>query len=315
MADLTPILYSPSFYDVKITFLITYGITALLLIFCITKFTVSKILAGKKKKKKNDAIPTTVMPSGSAVNIEIGKVHEQGAREEQQDSFGVSDMAVLREYGLLAVVADGMGGLSNGGKVSAAATRSVLDAFIMSQGTSAPKELLVSLLKNAVNEVNELLGEDNLRKSGSTLVMGYIRGNMLNFLSVGDSRISLFRNGILMQLNREHVYEDELLVRSVNNGTDVRDALNDPKGKGLVNYIGIGKIKTVDMPASPIRLYPGDKVLLMSDGVYNAITEDETVKALSGSAAEAAENIRKAVASKGYPDQDNYTAVVIDFNG
>ncbi len=301
--------------DPTVKTIVIFALMALLIVFSVIKFAIYATHGKKKNGKKKSVVPATIMPGGSTPSISIEKVHEQGARADQQDSFGVSDNAFISEYGLLAVVADGMGGLANGGKISAAATRSVLDAFIMSQGKSSPKELLISLLKNAVTEVNGLLGEDNLRKSGSTLVMGYIRGDMLSFLSVGDSRISLFRNGILMQLNREHIYEDELLLRSINNGTSVNDALSDPKGKGLVNYIGVGKLKSVDMPASAMKLYPGDKIILMSDGVYNALTDDETITALNGSASEAAENIRNAVASKGYPDQDNYTAVIIGFNG
>ena len=243
----------------------------------------------------------------------VGKLHEIGARGEQQDSFGVSDDELIPEYGLLAVVADGMGGLEDGGRVSAAATRSVLNSFLMTQGRLPSKELLVTLLKSAEDDVNDTLGEENYRKSGTTLVMGYFRGNEFNFLSIGDSRISLYRNGMLMQLNREHTYELKQLVRSVNGEMSISEALSDPKGAGLVNFLGKGEISAIDMPVTPIKLVEGDKIILMSDGVYNALTDDELAEALRAPTEQAALNVRSAVAAKNFSNQDNYTAVIIGY--
>lgn len=57
----------------------------------------------------------------------------------------------------------------------------------------------------------------------------------------------------------------------------------------------------------------GDKILICSDGVYNALPAAELLSALESPAAEAAELIEKMVLSKGYPDQDNFTAIVLEF--
>ena len=43
------------------------------------------------------------------VTLSVGKVHETGARESQQDCFAVLPEELWPEHGLLAVVADGMG--------------------------------------------------------------------------------------------------------------------------------------------------------------------------------------------------------------
>ena len=67
------------------------------------------------------------------------------------------------------------------------------------------------------------------------------------------------------------------------------------------------------MPASPVKLVQGDKVILMSDGVYNALTEEELTAALAGTSEQAAEAIHAAVAAKNYSNQDNYTAVIIGY--
>jgi serine/threonine protein phosphatase PrpC len=118
---------------------------------------------------------------------------------------------------------------------------------------------------------------------------------------------------MLMQLNREHTYELRQLVRSVNGEMSISDALNDPKGAGLVNFLGKGEISAIDMPVSPIRLVQGDKIILMSDGVYNALTDDELTEALAAPTEQAALNVRSAVAAKNFSNQDNYTAVIIGY--
>ena len=74
-----------------------------------------------------DTAPETLV--GPVESYTVGKLHGQGAREYQQDCFGVSDEALLPTHGLLAVVADGMGGLSDGDRVSVAAVQTALDAF------------------------------------------------------------------------------------------------------------------------------------------------------------------------------------------
>ena len=247
--------------------------------------------------------------------LAVGKLHEQGAREGQQDCFAVSDEALMATHGLLAVVADGMGGLADGDRVSTAAVQAVLDGFPMCPATGEPEQVLLSLARKAVQEVNQLLGPEGLRKSGSTLVMGLVRNGTFSFLSIGDSRICLCRGGVLTQLNREHVYRNELALRAVNGEMSVSESVSDPQGSGLISFLGMGKLTQVDLPAAPLRLLPGDKLLLMSDGVYNALSDQELTQALQGEPEQAAQAIQAAIQAKNYTNQDNYTAVILGCGG
>ena len=63
------------------------------------------LLIRRKKQinQKNAGQPLNVIRQ-----IRVGKLHGQGARNYQQDSFGVSDPEMLEGSGLLAVVADGI---------------------------------------------------------------------------------------------------------------------------------------------------------------------------------------------------------------
>lgn len=214
------------------------------------------------------------------------------------------------EYGLLAVVADGMGGLSDGDKVSQAAVGAMLDGFCAAPGDG--QLALLELLQKANLAVNRLLGAENLSKSGSTLAAALIRGGRFHWLSVGDSRIVLLRGGALIQLNREHIYKNELLLSAVNGQESFASALSRPKAAGLTSYLGMGRLKHVDIPAAPVEVLPGDVFVLMSDGVYNALDERELISALSRPAHSAADEIKRAVTAKGYRTQDNFTAVIIE---
>lgn len=266
-------------------------------------------MGGRKKKgiasgpAKSDGAECTV--------LEIGKLHEQGARSGQQDCFGVSDESLLQSRGLLAVVADGMGGLTDSDRVSAVAVEAVLDGFAMYQGMATAQQELTMLVKQAVESVNGFLGPENFQKSGSTLLLGLVRKGYFYFLSMGDSRIYLYRRGNLMQLNREHIYQNKLALNAVNGEIPLQDVYTDSRRNALTSFVGMGKVEGLDIPAGPLRLMSGDSILLMTDGVYNALEEEEMLLCLDGNPQEAARRLHQAIQEKGYTNQDNYTAVII----
>ena len=239
----------------------------------------------------------------------VEKLHEQGARSSQQDSFFVS--AGETKDNLLAVVADGMGGLSDGDKVSQTAVSALMQGFYSVQDND-PQRLLLTLLQRANRAVNDLLGYSGLYQSGSTMIAGLIRQHAFYYISVGDSRIYLYRDGTLYQLNREHVYRDELYLKAINEGGALSEADVHPKAKGLSSFLGMGELKHVDIPAQPVDIHPGDRFLLMSDGVYNALSEEEILSALKEAPGVSAQLLNTAIKGHNYQNQDNYTAVIIN---
>lgn len=242
--------------------------------------------------------------------IQVAKLHEQGARKSQQDCFFVSPESFISTQGLLAVVADGMGGLSDGDKVSQAAVTAVMNSFFQMSGES--EKILPALLGQANAAVNQLLGPSGYGQSGSTIVMGLIKEGFFYWLSVGDSRICLYRGGVLYQLNREHVYKNELLVKAANGEVAYADVYTHPKAAGLTSFLGMGQLKHIDIPATPLKVYKGDIFMLMSDGVYNAVAMDDIKKAAALGAEESVKYLQKSISEKNFPNQDNYTAVVIE---
>lgn len=278
------------------------GLTVVLLIW------VTALLLSARRRKNAERIADFSDPITS---IHVGKLHDQGAREYQQDSFGVSDEKTYSATGLLAVVADGMGGLADGDRVSAALVETALDGFMYSQGQGTPEQVLLTLTQWGVQEVNRLLGPENYRKSGSTLVMGLIRGDLFSWISVGDSRICLYRNGQLLQLNREHDFKQKLILQAVNGEIPLQEVYADKRSGGLISFLGMGQLEYIDLPVEPLRLLPGDKLVLMTDGVYNALKDSEIITALALDEDAAPEALHRAIQKKAFQDQDNYTAVIL----
>ena len=295
--------------------------TAALALALILTLIITAVRSVKRKKKEKQAkheagfVPLGTAhaePAGPAGAVPaVGKLHQQGARSSQQDCFSVSPADLIPTHGLLAVVADGMGGLADGDRVSQAAVSAMMNGFYTTQGR--PEEVLLTLLGQANSDVNRLLGPDGLSKSGSTLVAGLVRDGKFYALSVGDSRVCLYRGGVLYQLNREHVFRHELEQRAINGEDSLQTAYSHPRAAGLTSYLGMGKLKYVDMPAAPMDIQAGDKFVLMSDGVYNALTQAELTACLNASAEEAATRLDQAIRAKNYSNQDNYTAVILGY--
>ena len=262
--------------------------------------------------KTIEVVRDDVSPEDMTVypDLKIGNAQDIGAREEQQDSFGISniDDQVISERGILAVVADGMGGMSNGSQYSRLTVQSALQSF----NTEMPEKDDETTLLRVLKRVTDAVSNAGLEGGGSTLIAALIHNQMLHFISIGDSRIYLMRNGGLIQLNREHVYGRELDDMVANGLKDADEAAADPQRAALTSYIGIPTEMKVDRNIRPIPLYSGDKIILMSDGVYGYIPEDEMKELLFNEPMAAAEAIKNAILAKQYQHQDNMTIVILE---
>jgi len=290
------------------------GVLSLLLIGAVVLLAIrARNLKRRRRRKKpsaTEAPAAAAAPTEAPVAIQVGKLHQIGDRESQQDCLAVSPTELYDARGILAVVADGMGGLSDGDKMSQTAASAMMNGFMNCREYSP--ELILALTVEANQAVNRVLGA-NQGRSGTTLVAGIVKDGMFNYVSVGDSRICLYRQGLLTQLNREHVFRNELRVQAVNGLGTLWDAGTHPKAAGLTSYLGMGSLKYIDIPAEPLRVCRGDKIILMSDGVYNAMTLPELEAALAMPAQQAADAIGQTIHTKAYRNQDNYTAVILQF--
>ncbi len=267
------------------------------------------------KDKLKDMITEKIQEEAaymSVKTIQTGKLHNIGKREQQQDSLGMTDT----KDGIFAVVADGMGGLAGGDKVSQKIVMTMLqDAAVPSTSRSTGR--LFEMVAHANDEINRMLGMPDQYSSGSTVVAVYAGRDAFEWVSVGDSRIYLYRGGRLIQLNREHTYEEELLWQAVNGEITFAEVQENPRRKGLTSFIGMGRLKYIDGSRRPLSVRPGDRLLLMSDGVFNTLPEQEICDILKayGDPQRTAAVMEERVLQYQRSKQDNFTAVILAFEG
>ena len=283
---------------------------------------VAVVLIRKNRQKKMTSttrIEESPVPSEEVSNaVESGEprilaaVYQHvGTREDQQDSYGVSEPADYREKGLIAVVADGMGGLANGRMVSSALVRSFISGFAKSDPRQNSADFLLEQAVIANSGVNQMLqGQD---RSGSTLISCVIRNGYLHFLTVGDSRLYLYRGGAMIQLNREHIYQEELAVKAVNQLNSLQQVRGDRQSQALTSFFGIGRMPYLDRNDEGILLVDGDKLLLASDGVFGTLSRAQMSDALSKDVSTAAKSMGEMIRAANRKHQDNNTAVVLEY--
>lgn len=257
-----------------------------------------------------ETVEETVCP---IPGISLGKIHDIGRRDYQQDSFGQT--AVLRNTGILAVLADGMGGLSGGERVSQKIVMEALTFGSTLQANQVPTAL-PGMVAGINRAVNQMLGPKGLYTSGSTVVSALITGNALRWISVGDSRVYLYRDGQISQLSRDHDLLQDWMPDILEGKRSMAEALRDPNGRKLTSFIGMGELRHVDYNRTPIPLLPGDRVLLMSDGVYGTVSDAEMAAILRdcGSVQLAASHIGQRIMGAALPYQDNYTLIVLGYD-
>ncbi len=247
----------------------------------------------------------------SASRYVAGVAQILGSRANQEDSFCISnwhDAAAVAKRGILAAVADGVGGMSNGQVASSTAVRAMLSRFELQEPSLPMETRLLDLAACAQREV--LRAAQQAGRCGTTLVSVLIQNDHMVLLSIGDSRIALYRSGILLPLNREHVLGKE---------NDEAAALGLPfngsqKRQAITAYLGKENLRLIDRTITPMQLIAGDRILLMSDGVFNILNADEIISTLKLAPQQAAQAIVEAVAAKKHPHQDNATVAVIAIN-
>lgn len=247
-------------------------------------------------------------------------VSEIGKREEQQDALWFSRMEESEDC--LAVVADGMGGLKNGGDISRIIAAQMRNAFFVPNRPAEPIMFLQNALWKVNESVNAYLDTCGNASGGSTIVAAYISGEKLYFLSVGDSRIYLIHNHTITKLNLEHNFGNELDDLARRGIISIEEAKQNRQRAALTSYVGMGDITKVDGNEEPVLLEKGDIVLLMSDGVFGTLSDREIL-----ACTDVGENrkeikdseicellvsrIKEQVEACGKAKQDNYSVVAI----
>lgn len=240
-------------------------------------------------------------------SIKIGNSQKKGNRKVQEDSFSTFE----NENGLMALVADGMGGLEHGKLASNTTVKLFVEEFTKEYEI---KDLQKFLLNSAYRANEKVVNMFNGRKIGTTLVATIIKNKLLHWISIGDSRIYLYRKGELLKLNEEHTYEKTLNDMYENREIGRDDIIEHPKKDFLTSYIGYEEFHEIDYSKNPIPLNKDDSLVLMSDGIYKSLTEIELKQILKKriSTEKKCDLVTEIIEKKSIYNQDNMTIIIIE---
>lgn len=214
---------------------------------------------------------------------------------------------------LVAVLADGMGGHAGG----ALASRMACESFIKSYAaTELPeKERLVEALRAANDAIAATVTSNPmLNGMGSTLVGVVFGSDGVEWVSVGDSPLLLYRRGQIALLNEDHSLAPELDRLAAAGKMTAEDARKDPRRHMLRSAVTGDDIDMVDLSRKPLQVEPGDYIILASDGLQTLETGEieRVVTAYAADGPQAVANaLIRAVEAVRDPHQDNATVVAV----
>ena len=189
------------------------------------------------------------------------------------------DFTDLGQYGVLLVVADGMGGANAGEVASAIVVETIQNQFVPEQLEEAVatdksiQEFMKEVVKSAdLNILHHSQNDSNTHGMGTTIVMAWILNNKAYICWCGDSRCYVLnkRKG-LFQLSKDHSYVQEL----VDKGELSVELMHDhPLSNVITRCLG-----DVDNRANPetriYQLHNDDIIMLCSDGLCGICHDDK----------------------------------------
>ncbi len=154
----------------------------------------------------------------------------------------------LRDGGLVAAVADGIGSARAGGEAARRAVEMLADYFAARPAAWTPRRALDEF----VQRINRQLHQESIVRFQSaelatTLGAVVVTGGRLYGANLGDSPVYLWRDGRLERLSEPHV--------------------SDAPGQGHVLTRAVGLEATAVPHGFELPLQPGDRLVLCSDGV------------------------------------------------
>lgn len=218
--------------------------------------------------------------------------HTGWVRANNEDDFLVGSLPTPVSGGpLLCAIADGMGGAAGGAEASRIALRA-LGTAVLDGESSAPLDLRLRRGFDSASErvFAEASSVPALRDMGTTLTALCFQGGRAQIGHVGDTRAYRCHAGQCERLTTDHAARepDNLLLRCIGGGKDHSE---------------------VDYATFAVR--PGERYLLLSDGVWSTVPETTLGRlAARGAPQGVAEALVAEALAAGGPD--NATAVVVD---
>lgn len=212
-----------------------------------------------------DIAPTTV--EGSSLT-DAGVI-----RPTNEDSVAViipCELEQLCERGVLAVVADGMGGHLGGEIASSIATSLIVECYYSGMGD--PQTCLLRAFETANDLIYDYASRKELAGMGTTCTAVVVVNGLAYSAHVGDSRIYLLRGGQIYCMTEDHSATMELVRQGA---LTVEQARSHDDRNVILRAMGTRRDLKAATWAAPFPMRAGDRFLLCSDGLYEKISDAE----------------------------------------
>lgn len=207
--------------------------------------------------------------------ITVGFKTDKGkARNDNEDSlFVIPDKKIF-------MVADGVGGQSSGELASRMTVGYMAQYVALHPIENAESEdQLRAYFNELFSGANTLVYSKAVSEPGhigmaTTAVLCYIRDDIAYFVNVGDSRAYLIREGVPYQITEDHSFVQTMLREG---RISKEDAESRPDRNMITRAIGGDSIVHPDY--FTVKIFPGDVIIMCSDGLHGEVPDDEIARA------------------------------------
>ncbi len=234
--------------------------------------------------------------------IDIASFSIQGKNKLNQDAI----LHLNSDDVYLFAIADGMGGELGGNLASNFSLNIVQEQFLNNSSIGIKK--LFENVSNQLNNFSKLIPE--YRNMATTLTICIIKDNIGYVGHVGDCRIYHLRNEGIMsrtkdQTELQKLLDDKILTKSLAKNYHRKNILLSVMS-GTIPY---------ELQENTFDLMSKDRLLLLSDGVYNIIDSKILIRDISLNANNIkvfSTNLQKEIESKKI--KDDYSCISIELN-
>jgi len=230
-------------------------------------------------------------------------------RPLNEDNGGVF---INAQGGMLAIVADGMGGHKAGEVASLIAVNLLKERWDAVQELLTPAEV-ENWFQIQISEVNKKIFEHAKENSqcegmGTTIVAVICTDGFATVTNIGDSRCYVMNDQGYQQLTEDHSFVNELVKTGQ---ISPEDAAHHPR-KNIV-LKAAGTEPDIEIDTVTIAFEEGDKMLLCSDGLSDKVSKSEMEEILSSSLKIEEKADRLIQLANQYGGEDNISLAIIEY--
>ena len=198
-------------------------------------------------------------------------------REKNEDGVLVKHKKTKQGETILAVVADGMGGLAYGEHASGCIV-STLNAWWEEHPSLDERELseLSDELGFVMEKIHQRLRQDAQTQRvsmGTTLSLLFLRNGKYFIQQAGDSRVYLIRKKRMFQITEDQTWCEEQVKKGLLDPSEIE---THPRRHVLSNAIGAREEFYLEISQGEVKR--GEKLLLCTDGYYSYLAMEELIK-------------------------------------